>query len=280
MRGARGSSGAIIQVGFDQVGKYDTELTFPRVREQGEWLSRLDGCKILPQVLLMHSDGYEMEKLTVQPIPTDEKTIFRYCDDIIAALEHELWSRRDFPLTLLRPTFDLRGHRRYVRRLLRQVNLTKYRGELTSYVNLNRIDWHDLRHVTITHGDAIIDNLLWRQENLELKPVLIDPIPSCPAIPDFAAVDAGRVIQSAIGYEVLRYRSDVVPPDITDAVRHVLNTWQYRKFSVNEARAALHFAIIHMMRGVRTAQRVAPDCARALRWRTEQLIEETRGWMR
>lgn len=275
----RGSSGATFEEGDDFITKMDAPHTGTRVRDQGVWLTQFGDCNPLPQVFQVLWNGYEMEKLQSRDLPITVLETYHRCDLILELLQGEIWVYKPMQRTLYERNFNTREHKLYIKRLLRDVDRREWWPYLRSYVDT--IDWCTLK-TAVTHGDPIIDNLLWRRgvSNAITDAVLIDPIPSCPALPDLAAVDVGRVIQSAVGYEAIRYLSrDVARPDVDDAVTHVLNTWMDEKFDVNEARAAIHFAIIHMLRGVRTALRVAPDRAKDLAYLTYALIEEAEEWM-
>jgi hypothetical protein len=55
----------------------------------------------------------------------------------------------------------------------------------------------------LTHGDPTFDNVMMKSWRL----VLIDPIPATPAVPDLRSVDTGKMLQSIVGYEALKYGS-------------------------------------------------------------------------
>lgn len=296
----RGSSGAQFTINNDVVTKYDTAVTRNRVRDQGIWIQKYDECVSLPAVYAVHFDGYEMEKL----VSTEELTggtpiawvdVLNLCDEIISTLDVDIWHREFTDLTVSHVRFnsepntldfdDYRDyHRRYVRGLLTDTGQRRLDSTLRRFAN--EITWYQLKHA-LTHGDPIIDNVMWRVRTLGLERkselVLIDPIPACPALPDVEAVDVGRVIQSAIGYEHVRYMTQVEINELngtslTERVDAILNVW-LQTFNLNEARAALYCGIIHTLRGVRTAQRVAPDRVQSLLDLTSQLVRETDKWM-
>jgi hypothetical protein len=277
----RGSSGAEICLLIDTVVKYDTTHTGTRVRDQGIWLRRYVGTDTtsLPYVTEVHCYGYTMERLNECEIPRSADEILKTCDRIIINLE-SIWSLERSKHRLR--CFDGGEHKRYVRRLLRQVKMTEYRDTLRDFGG--RVNWRNLT-VGLTHGDPIIDNVMERpiegSRTNRTKMVIIDPIPACDALPDVTAVDVGRVIQSAVGYEVLRYPDGELREHIgvRRGVNHVINAWQTGVFNIDDVRAALLFSIIHMMRGVRTAYRVAPECVESLVNVTRGLIKETIVWM-
>lgn len=281
----RGSSGAeLVDLGHI-VLKRDTVVTGRRVRDQGIWLHLHDQSRVLPRASVIHHDGYEVEKLTMCELPTTWKETRELCEEILGVLERDLWEL-DFSTcpvpALVRP--DEFAHLSYITELLDDVDMRKQlRRTLHNFTK--QIHWYNLVEGR-THGDGIIDNLAYRRSSAPSlttlrEPVLIDPIPACPALPDVRALDVGRVLQSAAGYEVIRYgaKREVLSTPLTERLNVILNSWLSLGFDLNEARAALHFAVIHTLRGVRTAQRVAPDKVDALKDLVNHLVEETAKWM-
>lgn len=277
----RGSSGAeLVDLGHVVI-KRDTPVTGRRVRDQGIWLSQHDESRALPRASVIYHDGYRMEKLSMSDLPTTWKETQDLCEEILEVLDRDLWGF-DFenPVPkLVRP--DEFAHLDYIAQLLKDVNMRKQLLR-TLHNFTKQIHWYDLAQ-SRTHGDSIIDNLAYRRSSLVTlrEPVLIDPIPACPALPDVQALDVGRVLQSAAGYEVLRYgaKRDVLSTPLSERLGVILNLWCSLSFNLNEARAALHFAVIHTLRGVRTAQRVAPDKVDVLRELVIDLVRETSKWM-
>lgn len=279
----RGSSGAKLTDQGDFVLKQDTKITGTRVRDQGIWLHQHDESLVLPSIRYIRRDGYELEKLTMCEIPVTWKEVNLLCEEIIDALDSHLWTLQFDTRVPERVSIDLHDHRAYITELLDDVGLRRrLRGTLHKFSRT--IDWWEVTPGR-THGDGIIDNLAYRAHSAYAPdPVLIDPIPACAALPDKIALDVGRVIQSAAGYEVIRYLplegdQSLHQVALSDRVDTVLNTWLGVEFNVNEARAALHFSVIHMLRGVRTAQRVAPDRVEPLRNLAYELVEVTSQWM-
>lgn len=298
----RGSSQATFIIEDENVRKSDSPVTGRRVRDQGIWLRKYDESLCLPAVHEVYADGYLMEKLGDGGLYFDYPDLLKLCKRIIATLEDKLWNLEfeNVLRTLVEYNEDPSSmdlfesnpcHRHYVKQLLRDVNLIRSLGKTMSRYE-DRINWRHLRR-GLTHGDPIYDNVMyrpkpeWQKGSHQL--VLIDPIPATPAIPDVLAVDVGRVIQSAVGYEELRYVNlGNIPswPRVNttkrthDAVNFVLNNFMPDEFTLNDARASVYFAIIHMMRGVRSAQKVAPARVPALRDAVIHLVAEAESWMR
>lgn len=265
----RGASGAVITVGENETTKLDSERTGTRVRDQGIWLLNHRRFTVLPNVERVLHNGYVMETLDVPALYmiTDVKTFIRM---MMNALSERLW----FKEGVTRLTFDQDAHRAYVRKLTRDVDAP---GELWDFLLDARksVDVASLR-VGLTHGDCILDNMAFRKPNTL---VIIDPIPATTALPNVVASDVGRLIQSAVGYEFVRYTRTSLTLDHDEAVTGVLNDWMHRDFSVNEARAAIYFSIIHMLRGIRTT---TPGTAQrdGLWYLVRQLQEVLTRWMR
>lgn len=295
----RGSSGAKITIENDHVRKIGTNGTEGRVRGQGIWLRKYDESLCLPAVNEIYANGYLMEKLDEVPLSFSYSDVLETCSEIIATLETHLWHREfeDVTRKIVRwniesdfVDYDVRSrnhHRHYVVGLLKDTNMLTLRKTMRRFED--SINWQHLRR-GLTHGDPIIDNLMHRPlpEHSKSTPqlVLIDPIPACPAIPDVLAVDVGRVIQSAVGYEAVRYGTvDDYDAYLTfgkthDAVNYVLNDFMNEEFTLNDVRASIYFAIIHMLRGVRTAQRVSLTRAGVINSLVRNLVSEAVRWTR
>lgn len=283
----RGSSGAALtqDSAANMITKRDTAVTGRRVRDQGIWLQQLSESRVLPAIFAVHHDRYDMEWLTVPDVPTSWVDTFKMCTDVLEELEKNLWEHEfKTPVPYL-VEFDRYDHNAYVLDLLEDVGLRKlYIKKLRQFSQT--IDWFGYRTLRVarTHGDCIIDNVAYRFPSPASDPqlVLLDPIPATPPLPDLACVDVGRVIQSVAGYEVTRYFQNTKPLlgiPLDQRVDELLNDWMSETFSLNEARACLHFSIIHMLRGLRTAQRVAPKSCDALEQLVDQLVEVTETWM-
>lgn len=62
----------------------------------------------------------------------------------------------------------------------------------------SQIDWREVRRCH-THGNPTISNCMYAF----WSPRLIDPTPATPEVPDIRAVDLGRLLQSALGWETI-----------------------------------------------------------------------------
>ncbi len=274
----RGASGARIIIGKKWTTKLDVTRTGTFVRDQGAWLTRWDEINALPGVNEVLATGYIMETLAIPHLADID--VQAQLSKILEVLREQFWVKHAVPMF-----WDELTHATYVHQLSRDVESNKsVARDLRVKLGVFRakIDFTTLP-TGLTHGDCIIDNVAYRPD--KYRPdvrslVLIDPIPATNALPNIRAVDVGRLIQSAIGYESIRYRSS--NGGLTDyghVVGLTLNTYMKKTFDVNEARACLYFAIIHMLRGIRTT---TPDTAARLSlwYATHKLIEVTEEWMR
>lgn len=271
----RGASGARILVGPKHTMKFDVERTRTFVRDQGAWLTGWQNVELLPRVTEVFSTGYTMETVRVPRL--DEVNVLDTCELMLRLLREQLWCKAA-PNFRSGSSFP-QDNGAYVQRLVDNVEEQRARQRvLTDRLREFRreIDWDDVRY-GMTHGDAILDNVGFRAQG-EL--VILDPIPASYALPNWSSVDVGRIIQSMVGYESVRYaRSHGNVHDYDAAVATVLNWYMPKNFKVNEARACLYFAIIHMLRAARTT---LPGTAARLgiMFLVNKLIEVTKQWMR
>lgn len=217
----RGSSGATV-----------TELTMAlkqggrRVVEQGRWLQH-HPYVMLPHVYEVDDVGYRMEWLTDPPYEMLDHSVL--LDRTYDAL-HELW---------LRPP---------AKKFVRDAHQSKIDGLVTVkntavIRQLNqlrdRTKWN-LLESGLTHGDPTLDNVMLRDSQI----VLIDPIPATHAVPDLRSVDTGKLLQSILGYELLRYA------DTTYDWR--LRPENLRHFVVNDNEwlATVYWCVVHLLRAI------------------------------
>lgn len=281
----RGSSDAVFALSERSITKIGSVTSGAFVRNQGVWLARRDECGAFPAVEAVYPAGYRMERLWLGDMGYARNEL---CDLILKILIDEVWhfeyDTSPSHVHFVDDRFEgCVPHESYLKKIVKDVHGSRpLRVTLRNFART--IEWSRLRKA-YAHGDPIIDNLLWRWNagKFNATPVLIDPIPATSALPDLEAIDVGRLIQSAVGYELVRYGINDNLPSVPDAVNHVLHAWLDDFKTPNalvNARAALHFAIIHMIRGVRTAQRCAPHAVGPLWNVTYDLIEEAKLWMR
>jgi len=231
----RGTSGAAIMVSTNnpfRVHKRGDE----RVGTQGRWLRSINPLpSILPYVWTTHAESYEMELLQEPNLGwLDTQVLLEW---LVRQLEDDIWARD--PVV----GFDLRAHQR---KLLLYTPFHEVSDPAwTRFVELRReIDWDSLRRC-LTHGDPTYDNVMFRDNSGKLPtPVLVDPLPATPAVPDLWSVDLGKLLQSCLGWEVHRYS------DIRMSFAHPLELRQALKLEQtdNEWRATVYWCVVHLLR--------------------------------
>lgn len=175
-----GVSGAQVRI-FDDVAIKLYKDAPTRVVEQGEWLLK-NAARNLPTIFATLPSGYVMERLDV--IPTREVELERVVD----ALNTSVWryaptNHLDASQTLLKCLKILEVHAPHLgRTVVDQLSLLRRTEDC------------------LTHGDPTAENVMLRGEAY----VIIDPLPSTEAVPDDLAVDVGKLLQSAYGWETMR----------------------------------------------------------------------------
>lgn len=185
----RGTSGATFTVLGERVVKKQPGVD--RVVEQGTWIQR-HRASVLPKIFHVYAYSYVMERLVAPASEYLDHNAVLFA--MLRDLNHDVWSRdpeveHDPPATHAKLT-----------QLLVNFELHEHADQLTWLVDA--VNWSTLRRC-LTHGDPTFDNVMFRESTGEL--VLVDPLPGTPAIPDLRAVDTGKILQSIIGWERVRY---------------------------------------------------------------------------
>lgn len=180
-----GASGAHVDVHSDHAVKWalaGSDAAF-RVDQQAAWLQE-HVAGFLPHVEKVMPGGYRMELLVALPDFVDDEVLAR----LLLTKLGKLWEQ---------PSdhgFDAGLHLAYVRERALRVGCEREMKEwaMRSMHTISTCD-------TVTvHGDPTIDNCMLRGGG-EL--VITDPIPPGIHLPSVRALDIGKVIQSAMGYE-------------------------------------------------------------------------------
>lgn len=229
------SSGAQIMV----VGDYAIKVGSTEVGDQGRWLEDWTESKCLPLVYASWDNGYVMEKL--EEVPNDPA----YLVLIAMLLEDQLWTE-DQPEV----EFVLNDHigrvlskARFITDMDFQTQVLGRMGELLHEVAREET-FFGLRKVVV-HGDPTLDNLMMRNRSgLDDRYVITDPIPARTDVPDLMAVDLGKIMQSAYGYEAVLEGAD---PNDLDEPRE-FTAWVHDQHGDAEALAARYFCAFHYMR--------------------------------
>lgn len=228
-----GVSGATVIVRPNDVIKYANKPdVLARVIAQGHWLNERHDVIGMPDVLTVTDVGYTMRKL--QQIEFDDPARGNATDAMLTTyniLDDGLWLR---PAPMC--SNDFSGLYDYVAKLVAKW-LPHNGAILLKFItdgHLEDCTWCD------THGDPTLDNLMVDHDHLIH---IIDPLPSSDKIPPLRAVDLGKMLQSAFGYELVKFQS----------LRHVIDAGVLlREMKSRETDAdmyaAMFFCAVHYLR--------------------------------
>jgi hypothetical protein len=236
----RGISGAVIVDNNDgTVAK--TGGLVERTREQGEWILR-HGGNVFPKNVKVIEDGYTMEKLEFIEY-YDVGSTFS-----IDTLRDHVWTQ-DAVVPPTKNTANLLEEKMahtFDKHLRDALGEDVKSAIIDDAIKAGRGAYH-LRHC-LTHGDPTSENVMVRPG---YGMVFIDPIRATEVVPDSPAVDVGKVLQSAYGWEDAKYATGVVaykPSDIKDTLN------DDTLFTVGES-----WAVVHIMRAIPYVIRSMPD---------------------
>jgi hypothetical protein len=177
----------------------NTELVRRRVLEQAHWLqkmSQLDG-EPLPIVIRIYPQGYEMEKLDELKLNSNDEAT-NLITTAYDVLRSTVWCVPAVTADNWRVE-----HRLYVQK----------RAELWAPHEAQRLDkwFNEIKDLPLTahevHGDPTLDNYMTKTTASGFSLKIIDPIPAYKGMPSLRAVDIGKLLQSAVGYEAIKYGS-------------------------------------------------------------------------
>ena len=214
-----------------------------RTREQGDWIIRHGGdSRIFPRVHELLDDGYVMEKLEFIDYWEIDSL------EMVEMLRNFVWVQPPVvPPT--DNTCDL---------LLKKMQATvdKWLGNLISRTTQKRILIDAMNAANgalsmshcLTHGDPTAENVMYRPD---FGKVLIDPIRATEVVPDSPAVDIGKMLQSACGWEHAKYSTGFAAFTRSDLKKAVNDD---ELFAAGEA-----WATVHVIRAVPYVFRSMPD---------------------
>lgn len=182
-----GSSGADLIVNRNIVTKRGDE----RVGDQGRWLKMMNdlGIRSIPYVYGLTSNSYSMEML--DETEYDNDTAVKMLQGLVP-----IWKARDSRLLI---GWDISA---FITKMTRMLTTYEMHGVLEAW---KKVDWTNCR-IAGTHGDPTFENTMSRIGRAGY--VFIDPIPATPSVPDLAVVDLGKIYQSMVGYENMRYGTE------------------------------------------------------------------------
>jgi len=226
-----GQSGASVAVFGDIVVKHGHRPEVVELlRAQASWLRRCHHGTVPVLASGEHGSSYAYVMPRLDEVRRDEDNDA----ETVACLERYVWhSDRS------RRVVDWVEHRLYVSELLELHGLWETYGTWWREWT-RRIERYDLEVVT-THGDPTRSN---RMRNSAGDLVLIDPIPANERMPSLRAVDLGKMAQSLLGYEHVRFGW---PMPTTD-VDKFIDSFAYDDA---EREATRYFTLVHLLRLLR-----------------------------
>lgn len=228
----RGSSGAEFNFLGDRVVKMAPgKTTGDRIMAQGSWLTRHQSPAV-PKVFQVYARSYVMERLVVPPFwALDHMAIIHMTQ---VQLGGYVWSR---PAEV--EFIGTGATEAKYRHLCASFGMMDTVEALDNLVR--KIEWNRLKRC-LTHGDPTFENVMFRDTEFGGDLVIADPIPASPAVPDLRCVDLGKMLQSALGWEQIRYggKWPKLRADTMDVLRYAEDA--------NERRAVAFWAAVHILR--------------------------------
>jgi len=198
------------------------------VGRQGQWIVDQDDNPALPKVYRNRLMSYDMERLN--PLPS--RFINHRTTLALMFIQLHIWVWGPPVVTEFAPL--------QLDTIIRDILEKNVEGTTSPLSSLaHRISWDNLPR-TLTHGNCTFDNTMVRPDTHDL--VFISPKPATPAVPDMRAVDLGRILQSIMGFEEVRYND-------THRGFHAHHT-QLRGLvqDDNEWLATLFWCVVHLLR--------------------------------
>lgn len=236
----RGLSGAVVVDNGD--GTVTKSGGIPeRTREQGEWLVQ-HGSHVFPKIVSLLDDGYVMEKLEhINYWDIDNSFVH------VALLRH-VWSQPAVvpPTTKTNKLLKEKMSGIIDKHLAPFISKTVAEAIMTDATEA-AVGAYRLKHA-LTHGDPTAENVMFRPG---YGNVLIDPIRATEVVPDSPAVDIGKMLQSAYGWEHAKYNNGMLAYNHAD-IADVINNDEL--LEVGEA-----WAVVHVMRAIPYVKQNMPD---------------------
>jgi hypothetical protein len=236
----RGLSGAVVIDNNDGTVTKSGGLS-DRTREQGEWIVK-HGGSAFPKVVNILSDGYVMEKLEFVEYYDVNPSIS------VPMLKKHVWTQQAVvpPTAQTKELLEAKMLHTINKYLADHVDESMKREILIS-AKIAGDGAYRMQHC-LTHGDPTAENVM---KNATGDFVFIDPIPATEVVPDSPAVDIGKMLQSAYGWEDAKYQTGVIAYRRSDLKEQIEDD---RLFAVGEA-----WGVVHVMRAVPYVLRNIPD---------------------
>lgn len=188
-------SGACLRIGRRAVRKTATTPTGAELLTQQAQYMRRVGAPFVP-VRGILPGSYAMPRLVPWVATSAKRDTVHRLLDVRATAEQHLWR----PTHRALPADWAKVHAHYMRKLFKQHRLSdllwdRFSRRLDLIVQLGV---H--RNAEIIHGDLTLENTVTAPDSGDI--LFIDPLPNRPYIPNVRAVDLGKLLQSARGWEI------------------------------------------------------------------------------
>lgn len=239
----RGLSGAIVEDNENGTVKKTGGIA-ERTIEQGKWIAT-HGGNAFPRIHGFLPDGYIMEKLEFTEY-WDTDISFS-----VSALRTYVWSQP----AVVPPTKNtaelLKAKMTHTidKYLDGLVSLGTRSAIIDNAVNAGKQALF-LKHC-LTHGDPTAENVMLRRGHGN---VFIDPISATEVVPDSPAVDIGKMLQSAYGWEDAKYNNGLIAYRHSDVKSQFVGKDDEELFIAGE-----YWGVVHVMRAVPYVLRGIPD---------------------
>lgn len=238
----RGKSGAFSIV----LGEKTIKIGNDRVGEQGKWIYN-NYNKYLPKVNSFLNNSYVMETLNKFELNTSKEDFIK---ELVLILQNHFW------INDCENFIDDKEHVKKLYDICYSFNIYDKMIKIKK-----NIEWNDLTKGKI-HGDPIFDNIMFKN-NI----IIIDPLPSTPAIPDLISVDLGKILQSVMGYENDIYFDNRLKDCDINVLKNI--------FSKEDWYASKYWCIFHFLR---TLKYLNEEELKKIKNKIEYLIDNFENW--
>lgn len=224
----RGLSGAVVTNNGDGHTVTKQGGDGARTRAQGEWIVVHSVGSMFPHVYSLLSDGYIMEKLEFidywEVDPSEMVEMLRNYVWIQPPVAPPTQSTLGLLLEKMQITIDT---------WLSGIISDTTKSQILSDAETAAAGAFQMHHA-LTHGDPTAENVMYRPG---FGKVLIDPIQATEVVPDSPAVDIGKMLQSACGWEHAKYATGFSAFTRRDLKKAIADD---ELFAVGEAWATIH----------------------------------------
>lgn len=195
-------SGAIIR----HLSEHETSKTaedsktVARLHQQADYMTYLNmHGNICPRILRYLDDGYVMERMDSFKFILHREVRHYFLFAVKKQLNDQLWTRGVGDAAI--PKFDRARLVQYVSSVMHDFDFSWQR--INTVRSAIQHEYSTYWTPSVIHGDCTLNNLLTQFNNHRMDCYMTDPIPPDERIPSDRAVDLGKLIQSALGWDGL-----------------------------------------------------------------------------